>query len=345
MNIADVLTTKNLIDYTKSLPEDDAGLSALFPTRKIDDFEADFILGSYERPVSAQIYAFDTPTELGQRESYERGIVSLELIKEKMRLDEREIMRLARPRSDAEQQFAIRKIFNDVQAIKDRIDVRIERMRYDALCEGVIDIKEENGYTTKLDFNIPANHKSTFNWSDPDHDIFEDIYNMSKIIREDTGFDIKKMMISKKWLYTILKNNTVRSIIYGTLEKDKFVTASQVNAELAKEGLPQFFTNDRMYATMKMNGRTKRLEKTNVRYFNEDRLVAIPDGIMGETLRGLTPEGEGLRNSGIANVELAGETVITYYQDVDPVAHYVKGSATAMVTFPYADQVFHGTLN
>lgn len=345
MNIADVLDQKQLIDYTKSLPEDDAGLGVLFPTRKIDDFEADFILGAQSRPVSAQIYAFDTPTELGQRGEFERGSFSLELIKEKMRLDEREIMRLNRPRSDAEAQKIVRDLYNDVQHIVDRINVRIERMRYDALCEGVIDIKEENGYTTKIDFNIPATHKMTLNWSDPDHDILADLFEMKRIIKEDTGFVITRIMIAEKWLHVILKNNLLRKAIFGTLEQDRYFTPSMLNAELARESLPQIFTNDKMYAVQKMNGRTHRLETKFVRYFDENRLVAMPDGKMGETIRGLTPEGEGLRGSGICNVELAGETVITYYKDVDPVAHYVKGTATAGITFPYADQVILGTLN
>lgn len=346
MNIADVLDQKQLIDYTKALPDDDSGLSALFPTKKINDFEADYILGAQSRPVSAQIYAFDTPTELGQRDGFQRGTVGLELIKEKMRLDEREIMRLNRPRSDAEAREIVNNLYNDVKAVKDRIDVRIERMRYDALCEGVIDIKEENGYTTKLDFGVPSNHKVTLNWSDPTHDIIGDIIDFCDQIEQDTGgIKLSKIMIAKKWLRQILKNEKLRRTIFGTLEQDKYFSVGMLNEELQRQGLPTIYTNDRMYAVEKINGRTKRRELQYVRYFDEDRLVAVPDGIMGHTLRGLTPEGEGLRNSGIANIEMAGETVITYYQDVDPVAHYVKGSATAAVTFPYADQVIHGTLN
>ena len=86
-----------------------------------------------------------------------------------------------------------------------------------------------------------------------------------------------------------------------------------------------------------------KLVRENVRYLPEDSFVALPDGALGETLRGSTPERESALINHIATVE-SGETTITHYGEVDPVAEYVKGTTTAMVTFPYADQVYVGTL-
>lgn len=345
MRIEDLLTDRQLIDYVKEYPAEPGGLEGLFPTRVVDDFEADFIMGAYSQPVMAELYAFDTPTELGQREAYGQGTLSLYLIKEKMKLDEREIMRLARPRSDFEQQEAIRRIFNDVDAIKNRIEQRIEWMRYQVLQTGKFEYKG-NGITTSIDFGIPTDHKGDFTWSNDTADILQDISDTCDKIQLDTGFRPEHMIMSRKWLMQIVKNKTIRSALLGT-EAAKLITPIELNQELARLGLPTISIDEKQYATQKVVTDKKgnaRLQKEYHKFLDPDTVIFLPSGIMGETIRGLTPEGEGLSSNGGITVETAGQTVITHYKDVDPVAHYVKGSATAMVTFPYAEQVFIGKM-
>lgn len=342
ISIKEVLSPKALVDYTKAYPQMDEGLANLFPTRKIDALEADMILGARNLPVSAEFYPFDVPTKIGQREGYESGKLSLGFIKHKMKLDEEEIMNLSRPRDDAEVQYIINNIYNDVQKVRERIEVRIERLRYEALTTGKVNIQNENGYTTTVDFGMPTDHKGTHNWSNPDTDVFEEIFKIKEKIKTDTGFAPTRIMLNEKWIYTLLKNNAVRLSINGDNNKSRFITPAELNAALTAMDLPTLITNNRQYATEKLvKGRRK---LTFVNYLPEDTFVAMPEGTLGETLRGTTPERESNRINQIATVD-AGETTITYYEEVDPVAHYVKGSATAMVSFPFADQVYVGTLN
>lgn len=340
MRIEDVMSQKQLIDYVKNYPIEPGGLESLFPTRRIDDFEADFVKGAYDKEVMADLYAFDTPTQLGQRYGLQKGTVSLYLIKEKMKLDEREIMRLERPRSDFEFRASIDKIYNDVDSIRQRIENRIDWMRYQVIQTGKLEY-ENNGLKVALDFGVPSNHKVSFNWSDPDHDVLEDIFKTTNDIYTETGFKPMHMLTSTKWIYTLLKNKGIRAAILGT-EKEKFITPNELNSNLAAMGLPTFSVDEKRYASQKVV--KGKLVKTFEKYLDEDKVIFIPDGVLGETIRGLTPEGEGLRNSPIAQVSMAGETVVTHYQEVDPVAHYVKGTASAGITFPYAEQIAIGSL-
>lgn len=338
--IDELLSPQNLIEYTKMHPVPTEGLGNLFPTRTIDGLEADFIKGAYNLPVAAQIYAFDTPTKLGQREGYESGNLSLAYIKEKMKLDEKEIMNLSHPRSDAEAQYIIRNIYNDVEKVRQRIETRVEQLRWEALTTGKIDIKNENGYTASVDFGMPADHKETFTWND-DADILEDLFKVQQKIQEDTGFQITHILTSRKWLYKMTKNAAIHLAINGDNNKSKFITPGELNANLSAFGLPTVSINETQYATQKMV--KGKLVRTNVNYLPDDMFIGLPDGTLGETVRGTTPERESDLVKNIATVE-SGEITLTHYAEVDPVAHYVKGSATAMPTFPYADQVFIGTL-
>lgn len=341
ISVKEILSPKALVDYTKAYPAMDEGLGNLFPTRKIDALEADMVLGARSLPVSAEFYAFDTPTKIGQREGYQSGKLSLGFIKHKMKLDEEEIMNLARPRDDAEVRYIINNIYNDVQKVRDRIEVRIERLRYEALTTGKVVVKDENGYSTTVDFGMPEDHKGSHNWSSADTDVLEELFNIKQKIREDTGFAPTRIMMNEKWVYTLLKNNAIRLAINGDNNKSKFITPAQLNQNLAAMDLPTIVTNNRQYATEKLvKGRRK---LTFVNYLPDNMFIAMPDGTLGETLRGTTPERESNRINKIATVD-AGDTTLTYYEEVDPVAHYVKGSATAMVSFPFADQVYVGSL-
>lgn len=340
MRIEDVLSDRRLLDYTQQFPPQPGDMEGLFPSVKIDDFEADMVFGAYNKPVLAEMYAFDTPTELGQREGYESGAVSLNLIKEKMKLDEREIMRLRRPRSNAEQTQAIQRIYRDVEEIQNRIENRIEYMRYQAVTTGKIEYVG-NGLELGVDFGVPGNHKGTLSWSDPEADVLEEMFQIKETILKDTGFAPTHMLTSTKWLYKLLKNKAIRLAILGT-EKDKFITPAEMNQGLSAMGLFTIKIDEKRYATQKVVN--KRVVKTFEKFLPEDTAVFLPDGSLGNTIRGLTPEGEGLRDSGIAQIEMAGQTVITHYKEVDPVAHYVKGTASAMVTFPMAEQIFIGSM-
>lgn len=339
MRIEEIIAPKELIDYTKTFPVEPGALSNLFPTHKVDGLEYDYLLGANHRPATAMFYAFDTPTMLDQRRGFDRGKGDLALIKDKMKLDEKEIYTLEHPRSDYEAQFAIRQVYRDVDIIRENIENRIEVLRAEALTTGAININE-NGLKMKIDFGVPTDHKGDFEWADDTHDILLDIFNTCEKMEEDTGFPVTHILTSKQVVFQLCKNKTIRSAIFGT-EKDKYITPPELNSELAKMGLPTFSTDNRYYEI-----RTQRNGKINIQkqfYIPRDAILFLPDGKLGDTIRGDTPEARGLRRSGVADVE-PGDITMTYYEEVDPVAKYVKGSATAMVNFPYADQVFIGKL-
>ena len=70
----------------------------------------------------------------------------------------------------------------------------------------------------------------------------------------------------------------------------------------------------------------------------------MPDGNLGETLFGLTAEELELRKKPDVDITEIGNVVIEQYATNDPVAKWIKAVATALVTFPCADQVFMATI-
>ena len=71
----------------------------------------------------------------------------------------------------------------------------------------------------------------------------------------------------------------------------------------------------------------------------------MPDGRLGDTFYGLTAEELGLRRYPDVDVSAVRNIVVVQYDTVDPVGRWIKAVATAMPSFPYADQVFIATIS
>lgn len=134
--VEELLSHKELVDYTKTRQPQRKVLEELFPSRKTEALEIKMIRGANNLPVSASIHAFDTETEIDQREGASHDTAELALIKRKRKLSEKEIIRLESPRNDAEEREAISRIYNDVDDLQDSVLTRAEAIRGEALSTG-----------------------------------------------------------------------------------------------------------------------------------------------------------------------------------------------------------------
>lgn len=334
-SVQELLSYRELIDYTKVREPQKKKLEELFPVRKTEALEVKMIRGANNLPVSASIHAFDTETEIDQREKASYDLAEMALIKRKRKLSEKEIIQLEQPRNDAEEKEAIQRIYNDVDALQDSVLTRVEAMRGEAMSSGKLVINE-NGYKATIDYGVPNAHKKEFTWSSGTPDILGNMDECVDKIVSDTGFTPTRVLTSKKILNVMLKDETIRKAIFG-VNSDKLLSRKELNAFLQTLDLPQIATYDAKYRTLSLDGK-----HTAKRYFAEDAFAFMPDGDMGETLFGLTAEELELRKKSDVDITEIGNVILEHYATNDPVAKWIKAVATALVTFPCADQVFLG---
>lgn len=336
--IEELLSYKELIDYTKERQPKPKILEQLFPVRKTEALEVQMIRGANNLPVSASIHAFDTETEIDQREGVSYDVAELALIKRKRKLSEKEIIQLEQPRNTVEEQEAIRRIYNDVDALQDSVLTRIEALRGEALSTGKL-IINENGYKgATIDYGVPTTHKNDFTWSSGTPDILQNLDDAVNKIVDDTGFTPIRALTSKKNLSIMLRDEKIRKAIFG-VNSDKLLSVKELNAFLETLSLPQIALYDSKYRVLTPKG-----TYTTKRYFAESSFVMMPDGNMGETLFGLTAEEIALRKKADVDITEIGNVVIEHYATTDPVAEWIKAVATALVTFPCAEQVYIATI-
>lgn len=330
--IEEVLSLPNLIDYTKDRQLPAMVGEGLFPSQKIDSLEIEMIKGATNLPVSASVHAFDTESEIGSREGGSKSIQDLALIKRKERIDEKTIIALNNPRSKAEEKRILGDLFTTVDRLQQSVLVRVEAMRLEALSTGKLNINE-NGVKAVIDYGMPSVNKVAKTWGSGTPDILEDLFTMISSISSNSGFKPTRILTSTKNLNIMLKDDSIRSGVFG-VNSAKLLTVTDLNQFLAAQALPQIAVYDAQYRVQGKDG--KYLAK---RYLAENALVVLPDGKMGDTFFGPTAEEVELMTKGDIDITMIGNILVEQYATTDPVAKWIKAVATAMPSFPYADQV------
>lgn len=337
-SIEELLTPQELVDYTKERKVKGYMGEVLFPERKTEALEIKMIKGATNLPVSAKIHAFDVEAEIGSREGADQSLQDLALIKKKIKLSEKEIIALESPRNSMEEAEKIKNIFNDVDNLVASVRTRVECMRMEALHTGKIVINE-NGIKGEIDYGIPNSHKAGKTWKSGTPTILEDLDEWVERIVKDTGFTPTRVLTSKALLNTMVRDERIRSAIYG-VNSAKMLTVAELNAFLAQQSLPQVAVYDEMYRTQNAKGGYEAK-----RFLPEDKFIMMPDGKLGDTFYGLTAEELELRKNPAVDMSRIGKIVVVQYDTTDPVARWIKAVATAMPSFPYADQVFVATIS
>jgi hypothetical protein len=112
-------------------------------------------------------------------------------------------------------------------------------------------------------------------------------------------------------------------------------SVGSLNAVMQSFGLPTIVTYDAKYRKQGAKG-----IYTVERYFPEDTLVAFGDDQLGQTVYGPTPEESRLISTPGVQQGTVGNVFTTVYETTqDPIATWEKAAATALPSFPEAENV------
>lgn len=334
--VEEVFNTELVLDYTNQLDQQPEMGDMLFPTRKIEDIEFGIIKGGNNLPVAASVHAWDSESEIAGRDGFEIAKAELAKIQRKIRLAEKEIIKIQNPRTNSELKAVLENLFDDAAKMEESVRTRANAMRFEVLTTGKLTF-DENGYTGEVDYKVPAGHKETITtpWTDADADILGDLQRWQDKIYTDTGVRPIRALTSLRVARLAQSNANIQAAVYGTNAVGRRVSLAQLNTLLESEGLPIMATEEAQYRKQNADG-----SYTSYRYVPEDALVIFPEGTLGELIYGVTAEELELQGDPNFDTNLVGNVVLTVTKTSDPVARWTKAAATALPSFPMADQVF-----
>ena len=324
--VRDYLKERKLKEYVGEL---------LFPETKIEDIDLGYIKGANNVSVSASIHGFDTETEIASREKLEFIKERLALIKKKIKMSEELMLKLNTPRTSAEFEKAKELVFDDIDKMVLAVKTRVEAMRMEALTTGKIAVNENNAVVS-IDYGVPSGNIKTLGgtsvWTDTASDPIKDIFEWTNSLLNTAGITPTRALTSNAILSTLLTHDKVKKDIFGL--NTKSLSKKELNDFLSAQGLPTIATYDERYRVQNENG-----TYATKRFFDENKFVMMPEYALGETVYGLTPEEIELSGKAGNEISEREKVIVQIYSTKDPVARWTKAVATALPTFPFANEV------
>lgn len=338
MSLFDFLSSDNMVAYwiEKHVNEQPLLGETLFPARKQIGIKLDWVKGASGQPVALRLSAFDSKSIRRDREGIEQYTTKMPFFKESMYIDEemRQLLNMyAAANNTALAEQIISKIFDDQVKLIDAALISVERMRMEALTTGVITLAS-NGQGYTYDFGVPAEHKDTVNtsWSDPTADVIGDVQKIVDDMKAE-GVTITRAICNNSVAKALRSNNAIKNQIYvlagGSIAS---VTAERVLNYIYEETGVSFYVYDNVYVAE--DGQAHK-------YVADDTVVFMPEGNLGYTNFGTTPEESDLLASTAAQVALVNNAIaVTNHVEHDPVLVETKVSMISLPSFERADEVF-----
>lgn len=337
-SIYELVTSNNMVAYwlEKNLNTYTVG-DQLFPYKKEIGCEIDWVKGANNQPVGLRLSAYDAKAIRRDREGIEKYKTEMPFFKESMVVDEKmrqQLNTLMQTQNDTIINAIIANIFNDQIKLITAAYETIERMRMQMLTTGTITVSS-NGQSYSYDYGMPVTNKITVQtaWSSASANIIKDINNAKKLARK-AGYKITRAMCNSNLLESLTANTNISKRIFAMSNGDVYITSEEVRRFIEREAGLVIYVNDDGY-----------IDETTgnfVNYFADDIFVLMPDGELGQTHIGVTPEESDLMTGATkAEVSIVNEGIaVTTFAIEDPVNVETKVSMVALPSFEKADGVF-----
>ena len=338
MTIFDIITSTEIASYWELMTQDRAPYlgEELFPNEKKLGLKLDWLKGSNGLPVVLKASAFDVKAVPRPRIGFEKLSAQMPFFKESKYIDEelrQQLNMIIETGNQAYIDTISNRIFADETELLEGAAAQRERMRMMMLTTGVISMKS-NGQIYEYDYRIPEGHKKTVtkSWSDPTATIMDDIRKAQDVIRTDTGVELTRAVTTSEVIGYMRNNTEIKKSIAILTDGQGFISDSKVLSYIKDELGITIAVYDKKY---------KDEDGATQNYVPEDTFTLIPDGTLGNTWLGTTPEESDLLASGVANVSIVDTGVaITTVTETDPVNVNTKVTMICLPDFPTADQVF-----
>lgn len=319
----------------------------LFPTRKKMGLDLSWIKTSKGLPVSLKPSAFDTVSTLRSREGIQLTETQMAFFKESMLVkekDEQDIMRVL-DSNDPYAKDVVRRVFDDATTLVDGANVVPERMIFQLLAPQTagkpqISIAADNAvYAYDYDPDgswTASNYRAltgTSAWDDlDDSDPVQDVMDMCDAVEAKTGSRPTKMIVSAATMNLLKKNDKVRAYV---LAQNAVATVVMTDARVK-----EVFSNELGISVIVYTKQFKDESGVATKFYPDKFATLIPDGILGNTWKGTTPEERTLMANPAADVAVTDNGVaIAVTISNDPVQTKTTVSEIVLPSYERMDEV------
>lgn len=333
-NLNEIITSQNVVSYWETVNAGNAPFlgATLFPNEPQQGLEFRWLKGKTGVPKALRPSAFDADVIPRGREGFEELVQEMAFFKESFYIDERtrqELLMVMQTKNQTYIDTVINRVFGDTAELIDASESRKEIMRMQALTTGSIALKVENGNKVQADYEIPVdqNIEVKTSWDNPDAPVLDDIETALGTLASK-GIIPTRILLNSVTVNKIRKNVGIKANLISGDVTNKRISKQDVLDYLRDEFKLQVAVYDKVYNDGDKNGVKK--------FVPDGTIVFLPEGNLGKTYIGTTPEEADLMYGTKSDVKIVnGGTAVTTMTKEDPVSVETKVS---MVTFPSFEQ-------
>ncbi|UAT29416.1 major capsid protein [Bacillus badius] len=240
---------EQLTGYVQNIPPArEYLLKNILPIERTYDmqFAYNVIDGAYAE--AASITGWNASAPLRDKPTLARVYGEIAKIQHEEKLDEYELLKFNRPRSDAERAQVIEYVYNMTDRLSEGVDDREESLRAAAIYEGELHYEDkENDVKIDVVFDIPAGNKITVTtkW---DQATAKPLSDLQAAVKQFQSKNNRKkpivMHMTSATEALLLQNEQISIQINGEANKGRLVTSQQMQNVITSLGLPPYAIND-----------------------------------------------------------------------------------------------------
>lgn len=318
-------------------------LEAFFPDMKQDGVEIEYFKGKQPKVRVLDLSAYDVPALPISPEAFEKISTEMPFFKNKMAINEKirqELLKVLATGNQAYINAVLNRIFNFNKILLDDARVTREYMRAMLLTTGLIAF-QSNGQKVSYDFEVPSTNKVTANWSNTEtSDPISDIISYQDMVENATGFRPTNLVLNRNSFVKLKNSKSIRNSILAltsVLGGSVTVNDTKIKQFILDETGVTIYVYDKGYYDKDT--------KTFKKFIPDNVFSLFPDGVLGNTMFGTTPEEADLQSGVEAQVEIVDTGVaITTWKEVDPVRVDTKVSMVCVPTLEMSDALVIGSI-
>lgn len=350
MKLTDVFTPKAIADnYTEAasnaIPYFGTGL---FPARKKRGLDLKWLKGHKGLPVSLMPSNFDAKATFRDRVGIQISETQMPFFREAMivkEADRQEIMRV-QDANDPYAADALARIFDDTKTLLDGANVVPERMIMQLLSPlgGSVGIEvAANGVNYAYNYDPDGSWKAAHymklesaadRWDAADTcDPIADLEAALDAQESETGSRPEIALMSKR-TFSYMKNS--KKVQGGVLAQNRTANVNYTNDIVKK------YVEDALHISLVIYAKKyKKEDGTTAAFYPDNIVMLLPNGALGNTWYGTTPEEADLQGSGEANVSIVNQGVaVSVFTNRNPVNTETVVSEIVLPSFERMDETY-----
>lgn len=356
LNIFDYINSKEIAAYVTNQPDNAIPYfgETIFPAEKQVGTDISWLKGANGLPIAIQPSNYDAKARLREKTGFEGVSTEMAFFREAMRIGEKDRQQLNLLLSQPESTMAlpiIKNIYNEAGRLVEGVRVQAEIMRMQLLTTGKIDITSADG-RAKYTYDYGQTHlfkcdqaRAAWGKDNADADPVLDIIAWCDAMEDERGTRPTRLVMNRNTFLKMVRCPQLHKMMYpDDSASNYFVSESQYKAFIEEVTGCSIYVYSKKVSNLDHG--TGLASATPVQLIPDDKVVILPNGTVGKTRYGTTPEESDLMSGTDAQVSIVNQgTAVTTYKEKHPVNVVTIVSAVMIPSFEGIDDCAVATVN